>query len=232
MALILNIETSTTVCSVCLAKDGEVIAHVEGKESNEHAGKLTLFIEQIISGKQMAYADLDAVAVSSGPGSYTGLRIGTSAAKGLCYALNKPLLSVPTLMALAENIKLKMPDPRAVYMPVMDAGRMDIYTAIFDFTGRELQAAKMVTVNIEQMAFLSTYPLVIAGGNAARKVGLAVSSTNLQILENVACSASGMAAIAERKFRAGNFEDLAYFQPFYLHEFLPKVKAAGSQLLN
>jgi tRNA threonylcarbamoyladenosine biosynthesis protein TsaB len=232
MALILNIETSSRVCSVCLADNGVVIAHAEGREGNEHASKLTLFIDEIMKMAQLPYTRLDAVAVSSGPGSYTGLRIGTSVAKGLCYALDKPLLAVPTLMALAENIKAKEQKPKAVYLPVMDAGRMDIYTALYDAAGNELRAAAMVTINSELEAGLSQYPAIVVGGNAMQKFSEIISADYFLFAEDIKCDARTMVPISEKKYRVGAFEDTAYFQPFYLQEFQPKRKTAQAKLLN
>jgi tRNA threonylcarbamoyladenosine biosynthesis protein TsaB len=232
LALILNIETSSRVCSVCLAKDGKILGYAEGLEGNEHAGKLTLFVSEIMQKAQMPYAQLDAVAVSAGPGSYTGLRIGTSVAKGLCYALSKPLLAVPTLMALAAGIQMKSPNSSAVYMPVMDAGRMDVYTALYNASGNELSPAAMVTVNAELELALSNYNMIVIGGNAVQKFKGIILEANFRIIENVGCDARAMAGIAEQKYVAGNFEDTAYFQPFYLHEFQPKLKGGQQKLLN
>ena len=132
MALILNIETSSPVCSVCVAKDGAVFAFKESREPNSHARLLTVMIDELFSENKLSFQQLDGIAVSAGPGSYTGLRIGVSVAKGLCYALNKPLISVPTLSSLAEGIKQKVKVTDVFFMPVMDARRMDIYTAVYD----------------------------------------------------------------------------------------------------
>ncbi len=183
-------------------------------------------------GHKCRTAQLDAVAVSSGPGSYTGLRIGTSVAKGLCYALNKPLLAVPTLMALAAGIRGRSNGLSAIYMPVMDAGRMDVYAALYDAAGTELFPATMLTVNTELEARLLQYPMIIVGGNAVQKLKDAIRGGNFRFIENTGCDARAMTGIAEQKYAAKHFEDTAYFQPFYLNEFQPKRKAEQQKLLN
>src|ERR1043165_468191 len=132
MALILNIETATPVCSVCIAKDGVPVDYRENTDGNAHAKMLTVFIEELMASTGITMSAIDAVAVSGGPGSYTGLRIGTSVAKGLCYSLDRPLISVSTLLALAFGISKKVNIKDAFYMPVIDARRMDVYTSIFD----------------------------------------------------------------------------------------------------
>ena len=147
MSLILNIETSSTICSVCLAKDGLLLGHRQDKQGNSHARVLTVFIEELMQKHQLSFHQLDAIAVSAGPGSYTGLRIGTSTAKGLCYALNKPLIAVPTLAAMADGVIRQTNDSNAAFMPALDARRMDIYTAVFDAAGVEPRAGAPLNPN-------------------------------------------------------------------------------------
>jgi tRNA threonylcarbamoyladenosine biosynthesis protein TsaB len=185
---------------------------------------LTIFVDEIMRSARLEYRELDAIAVSAGPGSYTGLRIGASVAKGLCYALGKPLLAVPTLAALANGIRVNSNIPEAVYMPVMDARRMDIYTALYDRKGNELMPAAMHTINHDLEVLLAKYPKVLVGGNASAKFKQAVATTNIEYISDIDCDATAMASLSEARFVNGNFENMAYFEPFYLHEFQPKLK--------
>jgi tRNA threonylcarbamoyladenosine biosynthesis protein TsaB len=233
VALILNIETSSRVCSVCLAGNGEALAHAEGLEGNEHAAKLTLFIDEVMHKAGMPYSLLDAVAVSAGPGSYTGLRIGTSVAKGLCYALDKPLIGVKTLMALAngigEHARYSNDD---VFMPILDAGRMDIYTALYNPAGAELRQTAMLTINAELETLMAAYRHIIVGGTAIKKMKELITGANFSYIENITCNARYMIKIAEQKYVEGSVESTAYFQPFYLNEFQPRQKNQSQKLLK
>jgi len=137
---ILQIETATTVCSVALAKDGHVLGFKQIDERNIHAEIITLFIDELITGAGIPYNDIDAVAVSSGPGSYTGLRIGVSTAKGLCFALEKPLIAIETLAAMAQGVIAKSSiDKKTLLCPMIDARRMEVYTALFDSDGNRIK---------------------------------------------------------------------------------------------
>ena len=223
MPLILNIETSSAVCSVCLARDGQLIDFREDPQGNSHARVLTVFIEDLLKKSNVALKDLDAIAVSAGPGSYTGLRIGTSTAKGLCYALDKPLIAVPTLLAMADGIMKKMNDTGAVYMPALDARRMDIYTAVFDVNNKELISTQAVTVNIDLAQHLECFNHVFVFGSGAEKCKAVFTSGAIDFLPDINCDARYMIPISEGKAIAGQFEDLAYFEPCYLKEFGAKT---------
>lgn len=224
MALILNIETSTTVCSVCLAKDDLVIDYREDKSGNSHAKVLTVFIDDLFKSNNLSLAALDAIAVSAGPGSYTGLRIGISVAKGLCYALNKPLISVPTLPALANAIQQKQNTPPAAhYMPVIDARRMDVYTAIFNYELCEVVQVTCATLNQAFENPLNELGNIYIGGNAMLKCKQALTSPNFTYVEDIGCDARAMVRISNKKYLKNEFENTAYFEPFYLKEFPAKI---------
>ncbi len=223
MALILNIETSSPVCSVCLAKDGAVVDFRESREANSHARLLTVMLEELASYNKISLQQLDAVAVSAGPGSYTGLRIGVSAVKGLCYALNKPLVSVPTLFSLAEGIEQKIKSATAFYMPAMDARRMDIYTAVYDSEGNEVLKTACLTVNEELKKNIASFGNVYVGGNAASKCKNIFTASNIHFVEEVDCDSRWMVNIAEEKYLRKDFENIAYFEPVYLKEFTGKA---------
>jgi len=223
MSLILNIETSSTICSVCLAKDGVLVDYRQDKQGNSHARVLTVFIEDLVQKNNLAISDLDAIAVSAGPGSYTGLRIGTSVAKGLCYALNKPLIAVPTLAAMAGAMLIKANDPDAVYMSAIDARRMEIYTAIFNAEGREILSTRAAIVDEGFAALLEPFGKLFVAGSGTEKCKLIFKSSYIRFLEDIDCDARYMVSIAEEHMKKQQFEDLAYFEPFYLKEFGAKT---------
>ena len=223
MPLILNIETSSTICSVCIARDGELLDHCEDRQGNSHARVLTVFIEDLVQKNNLALSDLDAIAVSAGPGSYTGLRIGTSVAKGLCYALNKPLIAVPTLAAMAGAMLIKANDPDAVYMPAIDARRMEIYTAIFNAEGREILSTRAAIVDEGFAALLESFGKLFVAGSGTEKCKLIFKSSYIRFVEDIDCDARYMVSIAEEHMKKQQFEDLTYFEPFYLKEFGAKT---------
>ena len=223
MPLILNIETSSTICSVCLAKDGVLIDYREDKQGNSHARVLTVFIEDLMQKNNIAFNQLDAIAVSAGPGSYTGLRIGTSTAKGLCYALNKPFIAVPTLLAMANGVAKKMNEPSAAYMPALDARRMDIYTAVFDATGNELIKTQAVIVDSALAEQISSFEKLFVFGSGAEKCKEVFKSDTVHFIADIHCDARFMIPISEAKAHNNQFEDLAYFEPYYLKEFGAKT---------
>ncbi|MES2620505.1 MAG: tRNA (adenosine(37)-N6)-threonylcarbamoyltransferase complex dimerization subunit type 1 TsaB, partial [Bacteroidota bacterium] len=160
---------------------------------------------------------------SAGPGSYTGLRIGVSVAKGLCYSLDKPLISVPTLLSLAERVKKEVKSVDAFYMPVMDARRMDVYTAIYNSEGEEVFKTTCATVNEEFEKEISATGEIFIGGNAMNKCKEIFTSGNIHFVEGVNCDSRWMATISYSKYKRGEFENTAYYEPFYLKEFLPKT---------
>lgn len=227
MALILNIETATPILSVALSRDGEVIGAKTHNTQNSHAEFITVFIEEIMTAAGVSYEELDAVAVSEGPGSYTGLRIGVSTAKGLCYAKNIPLIAVSTLQGMAWGMAQKHPDQKAVYCPMIDARRMEVYDAFYNIAGIESRKVEATIVNENTYAATLQQNRVIFGGNGAAKCEETIGGENTVFLENFEASATFLAPIAERKYQEKDFVDVAYFEPFYLKAFVagkPKVK--------
>ena len=227
MALILSIETGTDICSVALANDGELIALRESDEGRDHAKKVALFVDELLRETGVQPSDLDAIAVGKGPGSYTGLRIGVSFAKGMCYALNIPLISVGSLDALTEVaredfdagiIDVEDVEWSASHLcPMVDARRMEVYAQVFDASG--VAQSEVVAEVVTEESFVEWRQrgkFVIFGIGAAK--GAEVLKDAVYV--NVSPSARGIVRLAEESFRAGRFEDLAYFEPFYLKEFL------------
>jgi tRNA threonylcarbamoyladenosine biosynthesis protein TsaB len=232
MALILNIETSTQVCSVALANDGRLTALKETRSSNSHSEILTVFIEEILKKNKCAADDLDAIAVSSGPGSYTGLRIGVSAAKGLCFATNKPLISVSTLQAMAlgmvRSTDMKEFDQYTLFCPMIDARRMEVYTAMFDISNNEVKKVSAEIIDKDSFSdHLSKTKLVFFGDGASKCKEVLAQNANALFFDDIFPGAQHMVEISEQKFNNNDFEDLAYYEPFYLKDFIagkPKVK--------
>jgi tRNA threonylcarbamoyladenosine biosynthesis protein TsaB len=226
---ILAIETSTEVCSVVLTHHGDVIILRETSGVNRHSSLVSVYIDEIAKQTGISLDQLDAVAVSMGPGSYTGLRIGVSTAKGLCYALDKPLIAIGTLEAMAlKAIKSRegdrIPDD-SLYCPMIDARRMEVYCAVYDPT---LKNIIPVTAEIIDSNSFRNYNNLFYFGNGAGKCReLLDVNPGLHFLDQIYPSAVEIAELALVKFRAGQFENTAYFEPFYLKEFvggLPKVK--------
>lgn len=225
MALILCIETGTDVCSVGIAENGELISLRESEEGRDHARKVGVFVDEILRENQIDPEDLDAVAVGKGPGSYTGLRIGVSFAKGLCYGLGKPLIAIGSLDALTEVARedyeagiLSVEDwEHAVLCPMVDARRMEVYTQLFDGTGRPLTEVSAEVVDAGSFAqWRHKTPFVIFG-NGAAKCAEVLSDA---VLVPVTPSARGLARLAQAAYDAGDFADSAYFEPFYLKDFV------------
>ena len=227
MALILSIETGTDICSVALANDGELMALRESDEGRDHAKKVALFVDELLRETGVQPSDLDAIAVGKGPGSYTGLRIGVSFAKGLCYALNIPLIAVGSLNALTEVARedydagiLDVEEQEwsnAVLCPMVDARRMEVYTQVFNTAGTPLSEVVAEVVTEESLREWRTKGKLVMFGNGSAKC-MELLSDAIQV--SVSPSARGIVRLAEEAFNAGKFEDIAYFEPFYLKEFL------------
>ena len=226
MALILCIETGTDICSVGIARDGELISLRESDEGRDHARQVAVFVDELLEEMGLQPDELDAIAVGKGPGSYTGLRIGVSFAKGLAYGLGKPLLAVGSLDALTEvareDYEAGILDvdgwEEAVLCPMVDARRMEVYTQRFDSRGNALSEVSAEVIDAESFAAerVSERPFVIFG-NGAKKCEEVLSGA---VWVPVAPSARGLVRLAEEAFTAGRFEDIAYFEPFYLKEFV------------
>ena len=227
MALILNIDTSSPVCSVCLAKDGSVIAERNDESENQHASRLTALIDELMDDQDVRLKDLSAVALSCGPGSYTGLRIGASVAKGICYGLDKPLISVSTLQGLAYMMSVKHPDPNGVYIPMLDARRNDVYMSIYDDDNNIIEKDNFATINVGFADTLANYNVknIYFGGSGAKKVPLTDFNDKFgTVIENLICKASNINVISYKHFIERIFENVNYFEPFYLKEFEGRIK--------
>jgi tRNA threonylcarbamoyladenosine biosynthesis protein TsaB len=220
MPLILQIETATQACSAAISRDGVTIAVKELVAQNIHAGSLTLFIEEVVKTSGITYADLDAIAVSKGPGSYTGLRIGVSTAKGLCFALDKPLIGIDTLKMMADGFLQANPGYTGLVCPMIDARRLEVFTALYDAEG--LVVSPVEAKIIDSLSYeneLSRGQITFIGDGAAKCSGL-ITSDNAQFSDFNYNSASNMSRIACTLFDAAAFEDVAYFEPFYLKDFV------------
>jgi tRNA threonylcarbamoyladenosine biosynthesis protein TsaB len=225
MALILCIETGTDICSVGIVNNGELISLRESDSGRDHAKKVAVFVDEILAENNIDPQQIDAVAVGEGPGSYTGLRIGVSFAKGLCYGLGKPLIAVSSLAALAavaiEDYKAGIIDienwDSARLCPMIDARRMEVYTQVFDSKANPLSSvtAEVVDENTLAEHRAATDHFVVFGSGAAKCAEILGAE-----LIDVTPSVRGMATIAEQKFADGNFADVAYFEPYYLKDFV------------
>jgi tRNA threonylcarbamoyladenosine biosynthesis protein TsaB len=216
MSYILNIETATKNCSVSLAKDGETIICKEiAEQGYSHAEKLHVFIDEIIKEAKISMSDLHAVAVSQGPGSYTGLRIGVSAAKGLCYALDIPLIAVDTLTSLVNQVK----QDDGFIVPMIDARRMEVYSAIFNSNKEMIREVQAEILKEESFANHSEKIYFI--GDSSEKSKPVLSQSNFIFLDEIVFpSANEMSAISFAKFQNKDFVDVAYFEPYYLKDFM------------
>ncbi len=212
---ILNIETSTKNCSVSLAKNGEIIALKEvAEQSFTHSEKLHQFIDELLKQEDVYYSQLSAIGLSKGPGSYTGLRIGTSAAKGLCFALDIPLITIDSLTILANQVTYQ----DGLIVPMIDARRMEVYTSIFDINHNQISAIEALI--IEENSFESITDKVYFIGDGATKCKGVLNKGNFIFLDDIIYpSAREMARLSYEKYEQKDFEDIAYFVPFYLKEF-------------
>jgi len=225
MSYILQIETATTVCSVALARDGEVVAYKQLDERNIHAEIITLFIEELIATVGINYSDLDAIAVSCGPGSYTGLRIGISTAKGLCFALDKPLIAVETLEAMAAGVTDKEEHANKLLCPMIDARRMEVYTALFDGRGNRITSTSAAIIDENSFSdVLKNNKVLFFGDGADKCQAMLGNNLNAEFLPGFSNSAVYLTQRAFEKFNNRDFEDVAYFEPYYLKDFIAGVK--------
>ena len=224
MALILYLETATEVCSVVLAENEKLIAEKHSSEPRLHAQLLTVFIGQLLKETGYSFQQLDAICVSKGPGSYTGLRIGVAVAKGLCFALEKPLIAVNTLYSMTicmidELGKRGITNQsERLFCPMIDARRMEVYMAIFDLLGKEIFPTKAVILDNETLKDYDNNKLIFFGDGAFKLKGNPV--LDARIIDNFQISASGMIIEGIKRYKDGQFEDIAYFEPFYLKEFV------------
>jgi tRNA threonylcarbamoyladenosine biosynthesis protein TsaB len=225
LPLILNIETSTTLCSVSIAKAGLILASKEVNEGYTHAENLHVFIEEVLAKAGKSTKDLNAIAVGSGPGSYTGLRIGVSAAKGLAYSLQIPLIAVNTLQTMTA-VAVQQNNSNVLFCPMLDARRMEVYAAIFD---KDLNTVKETSAQIlpEALSFFDTGKAICFFGDGMPKCTELLSQIpNSGFIEGIVPSALGLAKLSYQRQLKGQFEDVAYFEPFYLKNFLINTKTS------
>ncbi|MDO7888127.1 tRNA (adenosine(37)-N6)-threonylcarbamoyltransferase complex dimerization subunit type 1 TsaB [Hymenobacter cheonanensis] len=220
--LLLSLETSSPICAVALhhLADGRLLGQAELRLEKSHSTHLTVLIEQLISNTGHAFADLGAVAVSDGPGSYTGLRIGAAAAKGLCFALDVPLLAVGTLPALAHQVAARTPRAvQYVYCPMLDARRQEVYTALYRADGTPVLAPTNLILDPDALAeHLAQAPLLCFGSGAAKFEAMLGEEANVVFLAGVQPSAVAVGELAYAAYQRQEFQDVAYYEPFYLKE--------------
>ncbi|MGB5371811.1 MAG: tRNA (adenosine(37)-N6)-threonylcarbamoyltransferase complex dimerization subunit type 1 TsaB [Flavobacteriaceae bacterium] len=222
MALILNIETASANCSVALAKDGVLLAIMEEDTPKySHSEQLHVFIQDVLTEAKCDLGELDAIAVSKGPGSYTGLRIGVSAAKGLCFSLNLPLIAIPTLESMAQQVS-----GGDFIIPLLDARRMEVYSAVFDREQHRVRETRAEIVDEHSFKEFLQKGKAVLLGSGAEKCMEVLSGPNVVFNTKAVPSAREMASLSYQKFLNKEFEDVAYFEPFYLKDFLITKKQA------
>ncbi|MBN1116844.1 MAG: tRNA (adenosine(37)-N6)-threonylcarbamoyltransferase complex dimerization subunit type 1 TsaB [Bacteroidales bacterium] len=227
MAFILCIETSTNICSVALCNNGKVLTTLEEHQTNSHASLLTVMIQQMMTEKGITMDKLEAVAVSCGPGSYTGLRIGVSVAKGICFALQIPLIAVSSLQIVAAgvllNTKEQFINQDTIICPMIDARRMEVYSALYNselILKDEIKAEIIDSTSYTDQ--LEKHKIIFAG-NGSQKCESIIRHNNALFLENIYPLAGNMASLANMAYISKKFEDVAYFEPFYLKDFIATI---------
>lgn len=230
MAVILNIDTTTAVCSAALTAEGQVLCHAEDFEGRNHAALLSGFIKKCLDFAADHEIKLDAVAVSMGPGSYTGLRIGLSEAKGLTYSLEIPLIGIKTLELMATRVMFSSDDidPESILAPMIDARRMEVFTAAYDFGLTELMTPGPLILDENSYSdLIATGRPVLLFGDGSPKARAVVNAPNVRYIDDIVPLAVDMTALAERAYSRRDFIDLAYSTPLYLKDFqatVPKSK--------
>lgn len=223
-SFILSIETATPVCSVSISKDGAPFVCIESPEPNTHASGLTVLIQKAIEQAEITFSDLSAVSVSMGPGSYTGLRIGVSAAKGLCYALDIPLIGINSLEAMTAGYQAKstLDTSLVLLCPMIDARRQEVYTAFFDLEKNQQEETQALIVDEQSFDdYLEKgYEVYFFGSGADKFEVLFADKPNVHIVPKFETSATYQDKLAYEKFQKQEFEDVAYFEPFYLKDFV------------
>jgi len=224
LSLLLHIETATKVCSACLSKEGQLIHIVEEySEKYIHAERLTILIEQLMNDTNYNLKDLDAISIDKGPGSFTGLRIGVSTAKGLCYSLKIPLIAVDSLTSLYFGYKKIKGDisKNELVIPMIDARRMEVYTAAYNFLGEHHFQIDAKVIDQSFFDSLSQFNKLHILGDGSNKIKANFNAVNLEIHEKISCSAEYQIPQSFSKFRKKTFENVAYFEPYYLKDFKP-----------
>ena len=222
---ILLLETSTKICSVAISLNGKVLQLLETDDSNyEHTEKLFPFIKQVVENAEITLNDLSAVAISKGPGSYTGLRIASSAAKGICYGLNIPMIGVSTLESMANGMRLNY-ENNQLFCPMLDARRMEVYTAVYDKDGSMKSPVEAIIID-EHFCFdfLKNHKIIFFGSGSEKAKEILKQNKNAIFYDGFKMSAKHMASLAQQSFDTNKFENLAYFEPDYLKEFIRVIK--------
>ncbi len=223
MSFILHIDTTTKLCSVSLAKDGVLLSlKEEYDEQYSHAEKLNLFIQDVLAEAKITLKELNAVAVSKGPGSYTGLRIGVSTAKGLCYGLDIPLIAVDTLLSLAYGCRKKIEKQIQggdLFCPMIDARRMEVYTQLFDSQLNSIRNIKAQIIEENSYQEFQEQTIYFCG-DGAEKCSKVITQSNIEFISGIQTSTKWMLPFAYECFKQNKFEDVAYFEPFYLKDFV------------
>ncbi|WP_158975585.1 tRNA (adenosine(37)-N6)-threonylcarbamoyltransferase complex dimerization subunit type 1 TsaB [Cellulophaga sp. L1A9] len=224
MAILLNLETATTNCSVSIADNGTLLAIKEFDSADySHAEQLHVFIEEALEMASLNLKDLEGIAVSKGPGSYTGLRIGVSAAKGLCFALDLPLIAIPTLESMACQANT---NEVSFVIPVLDARRMEVYSSVFNQNLEEIRETKAEIIDENSFQDYAVKGKVLILGNGAQKCKETLIHPNFSFDTTVVPSAKEMAMLSYKKFKENNVENVAYFEPYYLKDFILLKKKA------
>jgi len=218
LSLILNIETATKNCSVSLSYKGEILAIKELNDGNySHSENLHVFIEEVLRSKSKSFEEIDAIAVSKGPGSFTGLRIGVSTAKGLCFSLDKPLISISTLDSLANAIVV---ENDAIIVSLLDARRMEVYSAVYDGNYNQIREVKAEIINSNSFKEFLEKGKVYFLGDGAEKCKELIKHKNAIFLVDYFPSAKQMTKLSYDKYKKNDIEDVAYFEPYYLKDFM------------
>jgi len=236
MTYILALETALDICSIALGKDGFLVADKSVQGTNLHASHLTVFIEDVLQAAGITYKDLNAVCISEGPGSYTGLRIGTSAAKGLCFALDIPLIAINTLQSLAfgAHKSYVAENDNMLFCPMIDARRMEVYYAVYDKGIKEIQPTKAAVVTSQEFEYILANNEVLFFGNGMPKSKVILESfPKAFFVDVIYARAENMLTLAFEKFNAQQTENLYNFEPYYLKEFVAGSPAEKvKRLLN
>jgi tRNA threonylcarbamoyladenosine biosynthesis protein TsaB len=218
--IILNIETSTNVCSIAMSENGNCIFSKSNTDGMNHAALLSVFIAEAMAFLKIDSRKLDAVAVSSGPGSYTGLRIGVSTAKGLCYGLDIPLIAISSLEVLtAQALNSKDIDKSALFCPMIDARRMEVYAAFYNSCGNIEREISADVIDNDAYTEILHKRTVYFFGNGAEKCKSVITHSNARFIDDLFPLAENMISLSEKSFFEKKFVDVAYFEPFYLKEF-------------
>ena len=223
MAIILSIETSTSVCAAALHESGNLIASQELHTPRSAASQLAVMVERLFSEAKISMKRLNAVAVSAGPGSYTGLRIGVATAKGICYGLSIPLIAIDSLHALASTIVNS--ETAELFCPMIDARRMEVYCCLLDRSFQVMEETQAKVIDEHSFLDYLGRQSILFFGNGALKCKTMLNHPNALFLENINCSAAGMGKLAFNKFHSGEFADLGLFEPNYLKDFVAKTKS-------